>query len=105
MISLDELDRKSRVPIAPLSNSVGEIVGDPTEAALVVLAAKGGIDATTTRQRYPRIAEIPFDSAYKFMATFHNVTDRAGNSQPLRTAADLARQECVAVVQRDGRCQ
>ncbi|HYJ12939.1 MAG TPA: HAD-IC family P-type ATPase [Thermomicrobiales bacterium] len=70
------------MPMALCSDAVvsnGEIVGDPTEAALVVLAAKGGIDATTTRQRYPRIAEIPFDSAYKFMATFHNVTDAAGN--------------------------
>ena len=70
------------MPMALCSDAVvsnGEIVGDPTEAALVVLAAKGGIDATTTRQRYPRIAEIPFDSAYKFMATFHNVTDGSGN--------------------------
>jgi magnesium-transporting ATPase (P-type) len=39
----------------------GELVGDPTEGALVVLAAKGGIDAVSTRDRYPRIAELPFD--------------------------------------------
>jgi Ca2+-transporting ATPase len=51
----------------------GEIVGDPTEAALVVLAAKGGIDVDETRRVYPRIAEVPFDSDYKFMATFHDI--------------------------------
>jgi Ca2+-transporting ATPase len=51
----------------------GEIVGDPTEAALVVLAAKGGIDVDETRRTYPRIAEVPFDSEYKFMATFHDI--------------------------------
>ena len=51
----------------------GEIVGDPTEAALVVLAAKGGIDVDETRRTYPRIAEVPFDSDYKFMATFHKM--------------------------------
>jgi P-type Ca2+ transporter type 2C len=51
----------------------GEIVGDPTEAALVVLAAKGGIDVDETRRVYPRIAEVPFDSDYKFMATFHEI--------------------------------
>ena len=34
----------------------GEIVGDPTEAALVVLAAKGGLDVDETRRAYPRVA-------------------------------------------------
>ena len=51
----------------------GEIVGDPTEAALVVLAAKGGLDVDETRRVYPRIAEVPFDSEYKLMATFHEM--------------------------------
>ena len=49
----------------------GSVVGDPTEAALVVLAAKLGVDAEETRRAYPRIGEVPFDSDYKFMATFH----------------------------------
>ena len=53
----------------------GEIVGDPTEAALVVLAAKGGLDVDETRRVYPRVAEVPFDSEYKFMATFHEIED------------------------------
>src|SRR3984957_7308122 len=56
----------------------GELIGDPTEGALVVLAAKGGIDAVSTRERYPRIAELPFDAAYKLMATFHKMTDASG---------------------------
>ena len=56
----------------------GELVGDPTEGALVVLAAKGGVDPVLTRERYPRIAEVPFDAAYKFMATFHRMNDDAG---------------------------
>src|SRR5512133_948973 len=53
----------------------GEIVGDPTEAALVVLAAKGGLDVDETRRVYPRVAEVPFDSDYKFMATFHEMEE------------------------------
>jgi Ca2+-transporting ATPase len=53
----------------------GEIVGDPTEAALVVLAEKGGLDVDETRRLHPRIAEVPFDSEYKFMATFHELED------------------------------
>ncbi|MBC2641159.1 MULTISPECIES: cation-transporting P-type ATPase [unclassified Rhodococcus (in: high G+C Gram-positive bacteria)] len=54
-------------------SDTGEVVGDPTEAALVVLAAKVGVDAPLTRRQYPRVAEVPFDSAYKFMATFHHL--------------------------------
>ena len=53
----------------------GEIVGDPTEAALVVLAAKGGLDVDETRRLHPRLAEVPFDSEYKFMATFHELEE------------------------------
>ena len=58
--------------------SDGELIGDPTEGALVVLAEKGGIDAASTRGRYPRVAELPFDSAYKLMATFHRMPDESG---------------------------
>jgi Ca2+-transporting ATPase len=56
----------------------GELVGDPTEGALVVLAEKGGIDAVASREKYPRAAVLPFDAAYKFMATFHHMTDENG---------------------------
>ena len=58
--------------------STGEMIGDPTEGALVVLAEKAGLDLTTTRERYPRVAELPFDTAYKLMATFHRMTDESG---------------------------
>jgi Ca2+-transporting ATPase len=58
--------------------SDGDLIGDPTVGALIVLAAKGGIDAVSTRQAYPRIAELPFDAAYKLMATFHTMTGPSG---------------------------
>ncbi len=51
------------------------IIGDPTEAALVVLAAKIGVDAEETRRTLPRRTTVPFDSEYKFMATFHDRPD------------------------------
>lgn len=50
----------------------GELIGDPTEGALLVLAGKAGLEAVRLNEQFPRIAEIPFDSAYKFMATFHH---------------------------------
>lgn len=49
----------------------GELIGDPTEGALWVLAQKGGLDPEHEQAAQPRIAEIPFDSSHKFMATFH----------------------------------
>jgi Ca2+-transporting ATPase len=56
----------------------GSLVGDPTEGALVVLAAKGGIDPQSTRDAMPRVATLPFDAAYKLMATFHRMKDDSG---------------------------
>ncbi|MFL6029522.1 MAG: cation-translocating P-type ATPase, partial [Gaiellaceae bacterium] len=56
----------------------GELIGDPTEGALVVLAEKGGLDGAGTREKYPRVAELPFDTEYKLMATFHRMQDEEG---------------------------
>jgi Ca2+-transporting ATPase len=69
------------LPMALCADAVldGEdLIGDPTEGALIVLAAKGGLDLEETRSSYPRIAEVPFDSDYKFMATFHEMTAATG---------------------------
>jgi Ca2+-transporting ATPase len=55
-----------------------ELVGDPTEGALVVLAAKGGLDVDRLRANHPRLAEVPFDSANKFMATVHETVESDG---------------------------
>ena len=69
------------LPMALANDAVirdGACIGDPTEGALVVLAAKGGIDVEDTRKAYPRVAEVPFDAEYKLMATFHEMDDDGG---------------------------
>ena len=69
------------LPMALCADAVLEgenLIGDPTEGALIVLAAKGRLDLNETRAAYPRIAEIPFDSDYKFMATFHEMSGADG---------------------------
>ncbi len=52
------------------------ITGDPTEAALVVAAAKAGIDPGKLRQDYARKDVIPFDSQLQYMATLNGETER-----------------------------
>jgi magnesium-transporting ATPase (P-type) len=59
-------------------NGSWTIVGDPTEGALVVAAAKAGLDQKTENEKYPRIDAIPFESEHRFMATLHQ--DATGSS-------------------------
>jgi Ca2+-transporting ATPase len=65
----------------------GAVVGDPIEGALVVLAAKAGLDVASERAAAPRIAEIPFDPGLRYMATFHRTA--AGTRACVKGAADV----------------
>jgi cation-transporting ATPase F len=55
------------------SNRHWEVVGDPTEGALLVAARKAGLDERTLQKLFPRLDEIPFDSARQYMATLHEI--------------------------------
>ena len=50
------------------------VLGDPTEAALRVVASKGGVDVETEVRRTPRSRELPFDSRRKRMTTIHQLS-------------------------------
>jgi P-type Ca2+ transporter type 2C len=52
--------------------STWRMIGDPTEGALLVAAAKAGKWSTEEEKRQPRVAEIPFDADRKRMTTFHS---------------------------------
>jgi len=56
-------------------NEQWEIIGDPTEGALVVTAAKAGYDKKKLEEDYPRVIEFPFDSDRKQMSTVHQTAD------------------------------
>ncbi len=52
-----------------------EIIGDPTEGAMMLAADHYGIDKEGIQNQYPRVAEVPFSSERKRMTTIHNVKD------------------------------
>ncbi len=83
-ISFSETPRESDLdeilaPLALCNDSQirhEQIIGDPMEAALLRLARDNGFQQERRLQRWPRVAEVPFDAALKYMATFHLDGDR-----------------------------
>ncbi|MEJ5254878.1 MAG: HAD-IC family P-type ATPase [Acidimicrobiales bacterium] len=49
----------------------GQSIGEPTEVAILEAAVSRGVDVGAERAQWPRVGEVPFDSAAKFMASFH----------------------------------
>ena len=81
------------------------LVGDPTEGALVALASKGGLDVAALRGHHPRLAEVPFDSATKVMATFHHLADSNGEQVVrmfVKGAPDVIINKSVSAIGSDG---
>jgi Ca2+-transporting ATPase len=60
-----------------------EVVGDPTEGALVVAAARFGLQKRDLEATFPRVGELPFDSERKLMTTVHRLPSEAGASAML----------------------
>ncbi|BAF59640.1 MAG: calcium-translocating P-type ATPase, SERCA-type [Pelotomaculum sp.] len=76
------------------------VIGDPTEGALVVVAAKAGLSRKTAGKKYPRLAEIPFDSIRKMMTTFHRA--EGGIRSFTKGAPDVLLRRCSGVLTRTG---
>ena len=79
-INLDDRNQKMLLNCSMLcndsTNTDGQEIGDPTETALINLGSNLGMEAAMTRERYPRISEVPFDSDRKLMSTAHVFGDR-----------------------------
>lgn len=60
-----------------LGEPTWRMIGDPTEGALVVAAAKTGLKRNELETRFPRVNEVPFDSARKRMVTIHQLPDES----------------------------
>lgn len=75
-------------------------VGEPTECALVNYATSLGMSKTSLIEKYPRVAEAPFDSERKMMTTVHS-TDK-GFVQFTKGAPDVVLSRCTMALTADG---
>ena len=69
-------------------------IGDPTETAIVLAAHKNGMPKEELNKKYPRLAEIPFDSDRKLMTTVNRIDGK--NIVIVKGAFDMMAPRCVA---------
>ncbi len=83
-------------------NGAYQVQGDPTEAALIVTARKGGLLDAELHRNHPRLDSIPFESEHQFMATLH----RGGHVSPhiiyKKGALERMLERCTTALQSDG---
>ena len=69
-------------------------IGDPTETAIVLAAHKNGVTKDDLNAKYPRLAEIPFDSDRKLMTTVNNIDGK--NIVIVKGAFDMLQSRCIS---------
>ncbi|MBQ8344221.1 MAG: cation-translocating P-type ATPase, partial [Clostridia bacterium] len=77
-----------------------EVIGEPTENALVAYAYKLGLDKRSMKVENPRVAEAPFDSLRKMMSTVHKAEN--GYIQYTKGAPDEVLRRCTKIHTSDG---
>lgn len=77
-----------------------DLIGDPTETALVDYGLKHGFDKRNGEVQYPRVAELPFDSDRKLMTTVHQMSEGAVPAYRIMTkgAPDILLERCSHIL-------
>ena len=79
-----------------------KIFGDPTEGGLVVVALKSHIVREQVEKNFPRVDEIAFTSAQKYMATFHAVPEKNRVLTCIKGAPEKILNMCSKIMTKDG---
>ncbi|MGM5487923.1 MAG: cation-translocating P-type ATPase [Nanobdellota archaeon] len=74
----------------------GSYLGDPTEQALIISATKAGLQKKDIDRKFPRIADIPFDSDRRRKATLHKTGNK--NYLVVKGACDSVLDLCAGVI-------
>jgi Ca2+-transporting ATPase len=92
----------ARLEPSPDAPNGYRMVGDPTEGALVVAAAKADLWREGAESEYPRVDEIPFDADRKRMSTIHALPDNKGYLVFTKGAPDMLLALCDSVCDETG---
>ena len=79
------------------------VQGDPTEGALLVSAAKGGLSAQELTAQFPRLDVIPFESERQYMATLHQDGQAGTQFAYLKGAVEVILERCTEALDATGR--
>jgi P-type Ca2+ transporter type 2C len=83
------------------TEDAAEVVGDPTEVALVVAARDAGYEQHSLEKAHPRVAEVPFDSERKCMTTLHQMP-AGGYLSYTKGAVEVILERCRDVLTASG---
>ena len=83
-------------------NSAWRVEGDPTEGALLVVAAKVGFSSSLIMQQFPRLDTIPFESQDQFMATLHSQRHDTDRVIYVKGATEQVVPRCVRAMDSNG---
>jgi magnesium-transporting ATPase (P-type) len=85
-----------------VSNGNWEVIGDPTEGALITSARKAGLDPADLNATWPRVDSIPFESARGFMATAHRRAQTPQTVIYVKGAPERVLSMCTSAVGTNG---